>query len=508
MPHPGRSILGNEKDAIAKIVSFGTKSMRNAMKTSRATSKLHFYPFLLLVIFPISLGTRSYAQEKAFKMGEVYVTAKSTNQFLAREGYRAFEPLDQPDENYPTIMIDETKTFQTIEGFGGAFTDAAATTFAKLPKESQERFLRACFDPDSGNAYNLCRTTINSCDYSDEMYSYDETVGDKNLKHFTIAHELKYRIPLIKRAMELTKGNLKLFASPWSPPAWMKTNHNMLYGGKLKPEYYQTWADYFVKYIKGYADEGIPIWGVTVQNEPMAVQVWESCIYTAEEEKDFVSNYLGPTFDKNGLGVTRIMVWDHNRGIMYQRAQAAYEDPKASHYIWGTAFHWYVGEHFENVRMVHDAFPDKKILFTEASIGGTWSAAYALARNMIKDLNNWATGWVTWNLLLDQDGGPRHAGELEGPNIITADLRSGEVILSPAYYIFGHFTRFVKQGAKRIVCTSNDDGLIATAFVNPDGKVAVVIFNEKDCEKIFQLWVQGTAMKGTIPAHGVMSIVL
>ena len=156
----------------------------------------------------VLMGVHSYGQQKQHEMGEVFVTAKSTNQFLADEGSRALEPVEQPDENYPTVMIDETKTFQTIEGFGGAFTDAAALVFARLPKESQEKFVRACFDPDSGNAYNLCRTTINSCDYSDEMYTYDDVKGDGNLEHFTIAHELKYRIPLIKEAMKIARGSL------------------------------------------------------------------------------------------------------------------------------------------------------------------------------------------------------------------------------------------------------------------------------------------------------------
>ena len=478
------------------------------MNISKTVFRFPLSHAILAVALIVSFIPGSYCQQKQYQEGKVYVTAKSTNQFLTDEGYRALEPVEQPDENYPTIMVDETKTFQTIEGFGGAFTDAASLVFAKLPRESQDKFISACFDPDSGNAYNLCRTTINSCDYSDEMYSYDDVDRDKNLENFTIAHDLKYRIPLIKRAMEMAKGNLKLFASPWSPPAWMKTNNNMLYGGKLKQEYYHTWADYFCKFIKGYEKVGVPIWAVTVQNEPMAVQVWESCIYTANEEKDFVKDHLGPAFDKNGLDSVKIMIWDHNRGIMYQRAQSAFEDPKASQYIWGTAFHWYVGEHFNNVRIIHDAFPDKKILFTEGSVAGSWPAAYNLAENVINDLNNWAVGWVTWNLLLDQDGGPRHTGGLEGSNIITADLHTGSVIFNPAFYVFGHFSRFIKPGAKRIACTSNDDNLIATAFVNPDGKIVAVVDNKKDCDEKFQLWINGKALKGILPKEGVISIII
>jgi len=348
------------------------------------------------------------------------------------------------------------------------------------------------------------------------MYTYDTVAGDKDLRNFSIAHDEKYRIPFIRSALEAAKGNIKIFASPWSPPAWMKTNNDMLHGGKLKPEYYQTWADYFVKYIKAYKAAGIPIWGLTVQNEAMATQVWESCIYTADEEKDFVRDYLGPTLKKNGLSDIKIMIWDHNRGIIYQRVEAAYEDPEASKYIWGTAFHWYTGEHFDNVRIVHDAYPDKKLLFTEAGMGGSWYSAFNLAKNMIIDLNNWANGYTLWNLLLDQTGGPRHAGGLPSSsspssfrsNIIMADLTTGEVTFNPPHYTFGQFSRFIKSGAKRIACTSSSDNLIATAFINPDGKVAVVILNLKDSDQLLQLWVEGKTLKLDSPAKAVITVIL
>jgi len=457
---------------------------------------------------------RTYCQQNDYKAAEVFITAKSTQQLLSDCGLKTSEPLEQPDEHYPTIMIDPKITFQTIEGFGGAFTDAASVTFGKLPKESQDKILKECFDHLEGNGYTLCRTSIHSCDYSDELYTYDDVAGDKDLKYFSIEHDLKYRIPFIKRAQETAKGNIRFFASPWSPPGWMKTNNDMLHGGKLKKEFSQTWADYFVRYIKSYKDLGIPMWGITVQNEAMANQVWESCIYTAKEEKDFVRDFLGPALKKNGLSDVRIMIWDHNRVIIYQRAQAAYEDPEASKYIWGTAFHWYSGDHFDNVRMVHDAFPDKKLLYTEAGLGGSWSSALHLAKNMIVDLNNWAVGYIFWNLIRDQNGGPRHAGEIYSStsqyrsNIITADTNTGEVTFNPPHYVFGQFSRFIKPGAKRIATTSNSDDFIATAFTNPDGKVAVVILNLKDTDGTFQLWVEGKAFKLQVPADAVITIII
>lgn len=459
---------------------------------------------LITLFFPLK---QSICQEKERKEANLYFTAESTGQLLQNTGFRAFEPLEQPDENYPTIMVDDDVTFQTIEGFGGAFTDAAAITFGKLPRKEQEQFLKACFDPVEGNGYNLCRTTIHSCDYSDEMYTYDDVEGDTSLEHFTIEHDLQYRIPMIREAMEVSEGNLRFFASPWSPPGWMKTNGEMKHGGKLLPWYRQAWADYFVRYVQEYNKLGIPMWGLTVQNEAMAVQVWESCIFTAEEEKDFVRDYLGPALYNNGMADIKLMIWDHNRGIMYQRVEAAYEDPEASKYIWGTAFHWYVGDHFENVRMVHDAFPDKRLLYTEAGMGGSWRSATNLAENVILDLNNWANGWVFWNLILDQENGPRHAGGLYGTNIVNADLTTGKITYNPPHYVFGHFSKFIKPGAKRIACTSNNDQLIATAFINPDHTIASVIHNLSEEDMMFQLWMEGKVLKSTIPARGIITMI-
>ena len=467
-----------------------------------AIALLLIFACLILLSFD-----RSESKTDDYKEAHVYMTAEKNNNLLADRGFRAFEPLIQPDENYPTIMIDTDKTFQTIDGFGGAFTDASAVNFAKLSKDNQEELLKACFDPVDGNGYTLCRTTIHSCDYSDEMYTYAEVENDKELKHFSIEHDQIYRIPLIKRALQAANGNMKIYASPWSPPSWMKTNNDMLHGGKLKPEYFQTWADYFVKYVKAYEKEGIPIWGLTVQNEPMAVQVWESCIFTAEEERDFVRDYLGPTLWKNGLNDLKLMIWDHNRGIMYQRAEVVYDDPKASQYVYGLAFHYYVGDHYENVRMVHDAFPDKKLIYTEAGMGGDWQTGVHISKNMIIDLNNWTNGWTFWNMLLDENRGPRHAGGLGGSSIVTVNTQTGELFFNPPFYYFGHFSRFIKPGARRIACTSNNDDFVATAFVNPNNEVAVVILNLDDADRIFQLWVNSKVLKYSAPPKAIITMI-
>jgi glucosylceramidase len=228
------------------------------------------------------------------KVVSVYTSADSTNFRLTNTDNLKFSDLKQPVEIQASIFVNPGKTFQTFLGIGGAITDASAEVFAKLPKAKQQELLNAYFSKDKGIGYSLIRTNINSCDFSSDMYTY-VAEGDKDLKTFNIDHDRKFKIPLIKKAMETAGGKLTLFVSPWSPPAFMKDNNNVLKGGKLLPEFYQSWANYYVKFINSYQKEGIPIWGLTVQNEPLAVQKWESCIFTAENERDFLKNYLGPT---------------------------------------------------------------------------------------------------------------------------------------------------------------------------------------------------------------------
>jgi len=270
----------------------------------------------------------------------VYTTADSTGHRLTLTDTLSFSDLPQPKETDICIFVDPNKTFQTFLGIGGAITDAAAETFYKLPEPKQTEVLNAYYDSEKGIGYTLARTTIHSSDFSSASYTY-VTEGDSTLSSFDVEHDRKFRIPFIKKAIATAGGKLTMFASPWSPPAWMKDNNDMLHGGKLKPKYYQNWANYFTKFINAYEKEGVPIWGVSIQNEPMATQTWESCIYTAENERDFLKNNLGPTLQKDGLGDKKIIVWDHNRDLMVQRASVIFDDPEASKYAWGIGFHWY-----------------------------------------------------------------------------------------------------------------------------------------------------------------------
>ena len=299
----------------------------------------------------------------------VYTTAKNSNFRLSKTDEKTFEKAKQPLESEISVFVNPSKKFQQVLGIGGAITDASAEVLSKLPEGTQKELIEAYFSKENGIGYSIIRTSIHSCDFSPYSFTYIEE-GDKELESFNIKHDLEFRIPLIKEAIKAASNKVTFYASPWSPPAFMKSNNNMLEGGKLLPEYYQTWANYYVKFIEAYQAQGIDVWGVTMQNEPMAVQRWESCIYTAEEERDFLKNYLGPTFEKNGLGSKKIVVWDHNRDLIVNRANTIFGDADAAKYAWGIGFHWYEnwsgGEPmFENLKVVKDAFPDKELLFTE-----------------------------------------------------------------------------------------------------------------------------------------------
>lgn len=448
----------------------------------------------------------------------VYTTADTADYRLKQtETGLAFSDFGQPKETQVCVFVDPTRTFQTFIGIGGAITDASAETFARLPKEKQEEILQAYYDPQKGIGYTLARTNIHSCDFSSGSYTYVKE-GDKELSSFNIDHDKRYRIPMIKQAIAKA-GKLTLFASPWSPPGFMKDSTHMLRGGKLKPEYYQSWANYFVKFIKAYESEGIPVWGVSVQNEPMATQKWESCIYTAEEEAAFLKNNLGPTLQKEGLGDRKIIIWDHNRDLIYQRASQTLRDPEVAKYVWGIGFHWYEtwtgGDmQFENLRRVAETFPDKHLIFTEGCADSfnpdrmkNWSLGETYGASMINDFNAGTVAWTDWNILLDEMGGPNHVQNFcFAP--VHGDTRTGEVIYTSSYYYIGHFSKFIRPGAKRIISSSNRADLLTTGFMNEDGKVAVVVMNKGEKKLTYNLWIAGKAVELTSLPHSISTIVL
>ena len=448
----------------------------------------------------------------------VFTTADKTDLRLSKSADLSFNEFKQPMETEVCIFIDPYKNFQTMIGIGGAITDASAETFAKLPKESQQELLNAYFTTDKGIGYTLIRTNMNSCDFSSGSYTY-VVENDKELKTFSLARDEQYKIPLIKQAFAAANNKLNLFISPWSPPAWMKDNNDMLHGGKLKEEFKSSWANYYVKFIKGLESKNIPVWGLSVQNEPMAKQRWESCIFTAEDERDFIKTYLGPTLEKNGLSSKKLIAWDHNRDLIYQRASTILKDPNAAKYVWGIGFHWYEtwtgsAMQFENVKRVNETFPDKNLIFTEGCVEkfsmdrvGDWTLGEKYGRSMINDFNCGSVGWVDWNILLDENGGPNHVGNFcFAP--IHADTKTGKLIYTNEYYYLGHFSKFIKPGAKRIVASTNRDILLSTAFINPDGKIVVAVMNSSDQKVSYRLCINGYAAATEALPHSISTMIV
>ena len=447
----------------------------------------------------------------------IYTSAQGTEERLQRSGTANLAGGHALTEVETSVFVDPGKRYQTFLGIGGAITDASAEVFAKLDARRQAEFLKAYYDPDSGIGYSLARTTIHSSDFSSASYTYIEE-GDKALSTFSIDHDRRFRIPMIKRAIEAAGGKLPLLASPWSAPAFMKSNNDMLKGGSLLPAYADAWARYFTRFIAAYEKEGIPVWAISVQNEPMATQKWESMLYTAEQERDFLKNHLGPAMHDAGYDDKKIIVWDHNRDMMSHRARVIFDDPEASRYAWGMGFHWYetwagFEPLYRNVAAVAQAYPDKHLLLTEAAVEKFdparyqyWANGERYGSSIINDLNNGAEGWIDWNILLDHTGGPNHVGNLcFSP--VHADTRTGELIYTPSYYYIGHFSKFIRPLARRVGAVSSRSTLLATSFLNQDDRLATIVLNPTDKEIAYNFYVGSDSAQVKIPAHAIQTLV-
>ena len=447
---------------------------------------------------------------------KLYTTAKDTDLRLTRGEDHFFHERVQPLETEVSIFVNPKKTFQEFLGIGGAITDASSEVFSAISEENQKKLLTAYFSKE-GISYNIIRTSIHSSDFGLGSHTYI-VEGDSELKTFSIEKDLKNRIPMIKRAQDLIGDKLVFYASPWSPPAFMKTNKNMLRGGKLLPEFRQAWANYYVKFINAYEKEGIPVWGLTIQNEPMATQRWESCIYTADEERDFLKYFLGPTLEKAGLSDKKIVVWDHNRDLISNRANTIFEDPEASKYAWGIGFHWYetwTGSlpNYDNLKNVKESFPDKNLLFTEGCQEGFnterlnyWPNAERYGNSMINDFNSGTVGWTDWNILLDERGGPNHVQNFcFAP--VHADIENDTLIFTPTYYYIGHFSKFIKPGALRISTSASRTTIQSTSFQNDDGTIVTVVMNSNDNKVSYKLIIDDLESKFEIEPRAMQTII-
>ncbi len=401
---------------------------------------------------------------------------------------------------------------QKIIGFGGAFTEAAAYVYNSASDDNKKKLLELYFGPES-NGYNMGRLHIQSCDFALGNYAYDDDPEDRLLDKFSVDRDTEYIIPLVKAAQEREKG-ISFLSSPWSPPAFMKTNNEMNHGGKLKEEYRSMWASMIVRYIKEYEKRGIKIQRLTLQNEPAASQTWDSCIYSGEEEAYFAVHYLKPALIHNGYSDVKLLIWDHNKDKIIERVKESFADREAEDCVDGIAFHWYTGTHFEALGRIAEKYPDKELIFTEGCVEYSrfkddrqLEFAEMYAKDLLGNLKSGCNAFIDWNLFLNKEGGPNHVGNFcDAPVMFDEDTQEIDVKLS--YYYIGHFSRFIHPGAVRILSSSYDPDIENVSFRNTDGSIVTVLLNRRDTDKDFSLTVGDYSGKVSLKAHSIMTVVM
>jgi len=408
------------------------------------------------------------------------------------------------------ISLETGTPRQEMLGFGAAITEASAYVLSRMSDADRQVVMHDLFSPDE-MALNVCRTCIGSSDYSTKVYSFDDsTEPDPELKKFSIDHDKAYYLPMLREARK-ANPDLFLFSSPWSPPGWMKANNSML-GGAMRKQNFEPYARYFLKFLEGYKAEGVVINAVTVQNETDAEQEgrMSACLWSQEQEIEFVKGFLGPALRKAGLP-TKIWVLDHNYNL-WGRAVDELSDPAAYEYIDGIAWHGYVGEPTAMSR-VHDAFPAKHAYWTEGGPDITapdyqtdWSK-WADQFNGI--VNNWARAITAWNVALDEKGNP-NVGPFPCGGVITVENTTHKVTRSGQYWAFAHYSKHVRRGARAFA--TNAVGNLGTGaavshagFRNPDGSYIVVLANTGAAKRV-QLVQGNQALDVDLPADSIQTL--
>ncbi len=503
-------------------------------------------PAVLVLLSLTTLGCldRQTSDEPTRKVDGTSLTAKVIQTSRAGDKLAEIATLEFADpksSERPIIVLDPTTQYQTILGFGGSFTESTAYVLGELSAEKRQEVIEAYFGPKGAN-YTLTRTHINSCDFSLGNYAYAEVPGDTELEHFTIEEDLDDIIPLIKDSMAVSDSGFKIIASPWTAPPWMKDNHAWN-DGSLEPELYPTWALYFSKYIQAYAEQGIDIWGVTIENEPLGNGgQWESMRFTPASMAEFLKDHLGPRFEQDGIDA-RILIYDQNRDHLEEWADVILGDPEAAQYAWGTAVHWYsstIDWYPEALNAVHERYPEKALLHTEGTIdaevpvwqdddwywrreatdwGYDWAPeedkplhpkyvpAFRYARDIIGGLNSWLVGWIDWNMVLDTRGGPNHAENWCVAPVI-AEPETGEVYYTPLYYVLAQFSRYIRPDAVRIGIAESPENLMVTAFRNTDGSIVVALLNQSDSEVEYAVILEGRRIETSIASSAVQTLIL
>ncbi|EZA51682.1 hypothetical protein DMN91_003573 [Ooceraea biroi] len=429
------------------------------------------------------------------------VAAQNKNQEVLSDFFGIFSPFRSECSEKPSypltpgvITVNQTDVYQEIFGFGGAVTDAAGINILSLTKEASDNLLRNYFGPN-GIEYSFIRTPMAGSDFSTRHYSYAMVENDTSLDNFTLQMEdYVYKIPVIKRAIELKGSEIKLLTAPWSASSWMKTNNNWTNGGTLDPRYQQVWANYFVKYFEAYRQANLEFWGLTPQNEPLnhlyAPERFSGMAWTAEQERNWVIEYLSPTLKKN-FGHIKIFSADENRLAFPNWARTAFGNERARNIYSGTAIHFYFDTTFGPTVLdeIYQQFPEKSLIYTEACNGvqlaqrvilGSWGRGEIYAKNIIENMSHWVSTWIDWNIALDTSGGPNWAkNNVDSPIIV--NKTANEFYKQPMFYVLGHFSKYVPPKSVRIGTTSeNTEGIENVAFSRPDGSIALVLLNRNE----------------------------
>lgn len=422
------------------------------------------------------------------------------------------EGVSRPDEGQENQAVNLYPDFQyqVFEGFGGSMTEAAAYTWHTMSEKTRGELLQACFGAE-GLGYNQARMSIDSCDAGLGNYSAMEDEQDKEMKSFSLKRDEKYILPFWEAAQKVSDAPIEVMLSPWSPPPFMKTNGEKNHGGKLKDEYREMWAEYFCRYVEAYREKGVTVKRISIQNEPAAVQIWDSCVYTAGEEKAFLRDYLYPALERHGLTDLEIFIWDHNKERLLERAMETI-DQDTDGMIAGIAFHWYSGDHFEALKLAHERYPDKKLLFSEGCVEYSKFAekdqladARMYGHDIVGDLNGGACAYISWCLLLNDMGGPNHVNNfVDAPVMYDEKTDSMEKKLS--YYYIGHFSRSIVPGSVRIGFSKYTDGLDVTAFLRPDGKIVVVLMNRTEKKMPVFLRLKGEVLPVAVDGDAIMTV--
>lgn len=445
--------------------------------------KQRLYPVTIILALVFSLSSLAAAP----KAMVLKASMKSTSQSRVWQDMPELEIIKNPTGK-ADVILDPAAKGQVIDGFGGSFNEKGWAALSLLSPEERSNVLKALFDPKDGAKFIICRVPIGASDYALERYTLNETKNDFNMDHFSIDRDKKHLIPYIKAAMKY-RPDLRIWGSVWTPPTWMKTN-KAFDGGYMKndPQIYSAFALYLARFVEAYQAEGINIFAAAVQNEPLIQTAYPSCLWSPEQFLVFLRDHMGPTFEKRKVKA-EIILGTMQDGNYFGHPATVLDDPKANSYVTIVGYQW---DGLRSVAQTHKNFPGKKIMQTETECGNWyWKPGFDPDRpqndwdyasytwNKVKDyFDAGVNSYMLWNMILDEEGKSIDAKQPWPQNAaIMVDKTTKEVIYTPMYYAFKHFSHFIEPGAYYIKATKRASGVIA--FKNPDGQLVVVLENNR-----------------------------